>query len=83
MNMRCICSSAASVLAISLLVALPGVAQDPSQSASPSASSGGWRKFPTDPFGTAAPQAPASNPPLSNYDKAIFQKPIPTISSHF
>jgi hypothetical protein len=46
------------VLAFSLLGALPGLAQDASQSAPPPASSGGWRKFPTDPSGTAAPQAP-------------------------
>jgi uncharacterized protein YecT (DUF1311 family) len=87
MNMRCLCSPAASVLALSLLGALPGLAQDVNQPATPPASSGGWRKFPADPSATPAPQppqdpqAPASNSsvanPVSNYDKAVFQKPIP------
>lgn len=35
----------ASVLALSLVATLPGVAQDSNQSAPPAASSGGWRKF--------------------------------------
>src|SRR5580693_2467273 len=35
----------ASVLALSLVATLPGVAQDSNQSAPPAGSSGGWRKF--------------------------------------
>jgi hypothetical protein len=66
---------AASVLAVALLGALPGVAQDVNQSAPPAASPGGWRKFPVDPSVNPAPAPQA--PPVSNYDKAIFQKPIP------
>jgi hypothetical protein len=80
--------TAASVVAVAL-------AQDANQSAPAPASSGGWRKFPTDPAANPAPdpqpagqqapatpapgaQAPASNAPGSNYDKAIFLKPIPS-----
>jgi uncharacterized protein YecT (DUF1311 family) len=77
MDMRRLCSPAASVLALSLLGALPGVAQDVNQPPPPPASSGGWRKFPAGPSATSAPQPPVSNP-LSNYDKTIFQKPIPS-----
>ncbi len=49
---------AASVLALTLLAALPGAAQNNNPSA-------------------PQPQAPPSNSPVSNYDKTIFQKPIP------
>jgi uncharacterized protein YecT (DUF1311 family) len=85
---------AASVLAVALLGALPGVAQDVNQSAPPAASPGGWRKFPVDPSVSPAPtpqpttsQPPTPQPadqsqgpqaPVSNYDKSIFQRPIPS-----
>jgi len=50
----------ASVLVLSLLGTLPGVAQDVSPSAPPAASSGGWRKFqPADPQNVPANQATA------------------------
>jgi uncharacterized protein YecT (DUF1311 family) len=74
----------ASVLALSLAGALPGLAQDVNQSAPPAASPGGWRKFPVDPSVSPAPppqpagQAQGPQAPVSNYDKAIFQKPIPS-----
>jgi uncharacterized protein YecT (DUF1311 family) len=81
--------TAASVLALWLAGALPGVAQDANQSAPPPASSGGWRKFPADPSvnptpGSQPPEPQAQDPqsqapqaPVSNYDPSIFQKPIP------
>jgi hypothetical protein len=74
--------SAASVLTLSLLATLPNVAQDVNQPGPPPTSPGGWRKFPPDPTVSAAPQSQDPQPqgrqaPGSNYDKAIFQKPIP------
>jgi uncharacterized protein YecT (DUF1311 family) len=90
---------AASLVVLSLIGVLPGMAQDVNQPGPPPASSGGWRKFPTDPSATQpavdqaaadpsadpardpqqpAPQSPGLQAPGSNYDKAIFQKPIPS-----
>jgi uncharacterized protein YecT (DUF1311 family) len=54
--------TAASVLTLSLLATLPDVAQDVNQSPSPQSQD---------------PQPQGRQAPGSNYDKAIFQKPIP------
>src|SRR5580698_6200596 len=54
----------ASVLALSLVATLPGVAQDSNQSAPPAASSGGWRKFQPQDQGAPdpLPAPPAGDP---------------------
>jgi uncharacterized protein YecT (DUF1311 family) len=57
--------AAASLLALSLIGVLPGLAQDADQSGPP--------PDPQQP----APQSPGLQAPGSNFDKAIFQKPIP------
>ena len=65
----------ASVLALSLVATLPGIAQDSNQSAPPAASAGGWRKFqpqdqatadplPAPPAGDPQDQAPPPQAPL-------------------
>jgi hypothetical protein len=57
-----------SVLVLSLVGSLPGVAQDVNQSAPPAAPSGGWRKFqpqdqqPDQPLPPEAPADPNGNP---------------------
>lgn len=79
--------NAVRVMAFSLITILPCVAQDVNQSSASPASAGGWRKFPTDPSANPRGGAPSPAPqrsqmpastPASNFDKAIFQKPIPS-----
>jgi hypothetical protein len=73
--------TAASVLALSLAGSLPGFAQDVNPSAPASASSGGWRKFPTDPSVNPAPdpQPPAPQPTDQQSQPPRTQVPTPQV----